>query len=87
MKFYRKIIQIKIVIFLLAGIILFSSCNNQVKTGMLIITGAPGNMNSQDYSSGVSLNYLRGGRISAFNPGIIFITQSTYEGFLLSMFT
>jgi hypothetical protein len=70
MKFYKKSIQIRIVILLLAVIALFSSCNNQVKTGMLIITGAPGNMNSQDYSSVVSLNYLRGGRISAFNPGI-----------------
>ncbi len=36
---------------------------------MLILTEAPGNMNSQDYLSGVSLNYFQGARISAFNPG------------------
>ena len=35
MKFYKKSIPIRIVILLLAGTALFSSCNNQVKTGML----------------------------------------------------
>ena len=69
MKFCKKFIQIRIVILLLAGIALFSSCNNQVKTGMLILTGVPGNMNSQEYSGTVSMNYYQGARISAFNPG------------------
>jgi hypothetical protein len=39
-----------------------------VKKGMLILTEAPGNIQSPDYSSGVSWRYLPGARISSFIP-------------------
>lgn len=68
MKFNKGIIPFRIVELGLACIIFVSCSNNRVETGMLILTEAPGNMNSQDYSSAVSLNYFRGARISAFNP-------------------
>jgi len=80
MKFYRKTIQIKIVI-LLAGIILFSSCNNQVKPGMLILTEAPGNSDLKDHFSGVSRNQFQGTRISAVIPGKVSSQKVLTENF------
>jgi|WetSurSiteA1Bulk_404760.scaffolds.fasta_scaffold01406_4 hypothetical protein len=53
----------------LACIIIYSCSNRQVNQGMLILTETPGNINSQDYLSGVSGNYLRGARISSIIPG------------------
>jgi len=48
---------------------IITSCGGEsVKNGMLILTEAPGNIQSPDYSSGVSWRYLPGARISAFIP-------------------
>jgi hypothetical protein len=69
MKIKEEIIPIKIVILSLACIIIYSCSNRQVKPGMLILTEVPGNINSQDYLSGVSGNYLRGAKISSIIPG------------------
>jgi hypothetical protein len=68
MKIKEGIIPIRIAILSLACIIVYS-CGRQVKPGMLILTEVPGNINSQDYLSGVSGNYLRGARISSVIPG------------------
>lgn len=40
-----------------------------MKNAMLILTEAPGNIQSPDYTSGVSWRYLPGSRISAIQPG------------------
>jgi len=68
MKIKEGIISIRIATLSLACIIIYS-CGRQVKPGMLILTEVPGNINSQDYLSGVSGNYLRGARISSVIPG------------------
>ena len=68
MKFYRGTIPFRLIELGLACILVFSCRSNRVETGMLILTEAPGKINSQDFYSGVSTGYFRGARISAIIP-------------------
>lgn len=61
----RILILLKIVALSLACIIIISCKGKSVKTGMLIVTEAPGNLQSTNYS----WQYLPGARISAVLPG------------------
>jgi hypothetical protein len=68
MKIYRTIIVLKIISLSLI-IILFISCRGKsVKSGMLVATVAPGNIQHHDYVSDESWRYIPGTRIIAFNP-------------------
>lgn len=81
MKIKEGILPIKIVILSLSCLIIFSCSYKHVKTGMLILAEAPGNVNLQDYLSGASGNYFRGARIISIIPGKTSSQNVLTEGF------